>query len=239
MRTFVTLWRRDTLALLRSSLAWGMLAVYGAFTGLMLLITLFAAEGTVQTLATVFTRVVVLSLPAFTALASMRSFAEERVNGTLETLLTAPVSDATVVLAKFGASLVLLVLALAVATGGFVFYVESALPPPAYSRTGIAVAMVLLLLHGALWTALGILAALCSRHQTMAAAVGLLFTVPHALIASGILPFVRTSSYLDSLSIGHTARGIIDSRPIVLCLTLLPLVLFVAVRVLESRRWKL
>ncbi len=239
MKTFAILWRRDTLALLRSSLAWGLLAVYGAFTGLMLIVTLFAAEGTVQTLATIFTRVVVLSLPGFAALATMRAFAEERQTGTLETLLTAPVTDRTVVMARFWSSLLLLILALAVATGGFVFYVESALPPPAYSRTGIAVAMVMLLLHGALWTAVGILAALCSRHQAMAAAISLLFTVPHALIASGILPFVRTSSYLDSLSIGHTARGIIDSRPIVLCLTLLPLILFTAVRVLESRRWKL
>lgn len=239
MRNFLTLWRREALAALRGTLAWSLVGAFAAATGALLLLSLFSAEGTVQTLATLYTRVVALTLPGLTALATMRAFTEERQTGTLETLLTAPVSDAAVVFAKFGAALLLAVLALGVASLGFVLYVETALPPPVYSRTGIAAAMALLLLHAAAWTATGVLTSLWSRHQAIAAVLSLLATVPHSILAAGLAPSVETSGYLDSLSVAHVARGVVDSRPIILCLTALALALFVAVRTLETRRWKL
>lgn len=239
MHTLLTLWRREILAALRGTLAWGLVCAYAAAAGALLLLALHAAEGTVQTLPTLYTRVLALTLPGLTALATMRAFTEERQTGTLETLLTAPVSDTSVVLAKFAAALALVALALLVAALGLVLYVETALPPPVYSRTGIAAAMVVLFLHAAAWTAAGIVSSLLSRHQTSAAVISLLATVPHSLLAAGLAPSVRTSGYFDALSITHVARGVVDSRPLLLCVSLTLLFLFVAVRALETRRWKL
>lgn len=239
MRTFLTLWRRDVLSSLRGMLAWTVVAAYAASTAMLLLLALHASEGTVQTLPTLYTRVLTLTLPALTALVTMRSFSEERQNGTLESLLTAPVSDTAVVLAKFMAAIVLVVVALTAAVLGLVLYVETALPPPVYSRTGIVAAIAVLLLHATTWTAAGLVTSLLSRHQAVAAVASLLAAAPHCLLAAGLAPAVRTSGYLDSLSVTHVARGVVDSRPLLLCASLTALLLFAAVRILEARRWKL
>ncbi len=239
MNSLLTLCRHDSLSAARSTFSWTLVAGFAAFTNLLLLISLYVAEGSIQTLQTLYATALIVSLPALCALATMRSFTEERQNGTLETLLTLPVTDRQVVFAKFGAALLLVVVAMAASLGGFVLYVETALPAPVYSRTGIASSLAVILLHAAGWTAVGILTSLLTRHQAVAAVACLLATGPHSLIASGLAPGILPSSYLDSLSIAHVARGVLDSRPILLSATLTALFLFLAVRVLEARRWSL
>jgi len=239
MQHFPTLFRREALSMLRSSFAWSLTAVFAAATGALLLMALYSAEGSIETLQTLYARVLILLLPAFCALATMRSFPDERQSGTLETLLTAPVSDGEVVAAKFAAAFLLAFIGIAASLAGFVLYVETALPAPVYSRTGIAAALAAVLLHAAAWTAMGVLAALGSRHQAVVAATTLLPAGAHSLLAAGLAPGIEPSGYLNALSVVHVARGVLDSRPVLLCLALAAFCLFAATRCLEARRWRL
>lgn len=238
MSTRTILFRREALSQIRSTYSWALMSTFAAATGFYMLMSLHTAEGTIETLQTLYARALILSLPILCALATMKVFSGERMTGTIETLLTAPVSDAEVVMAKFWSALLLVVFSLAASLVGFVIYVETALPAPVYSRTGIAAALALTLLHAAAWTALGILSAVLTRHQAAAAAGCLLPAALHSSIAAGILPGTTPSGYVNALSIVHVARGVLDTRPILLCLSLTFFFVFLATRCLEARRWK-
>ncbi len=239
MRAGFTLWRRELQAAARSPATWTVVAAYASLTGALLLYVLHAAEGSVRTLSALYTQVLSATLPLPVALVGTRGMTDERRSGTLETLLTAPVSDRAVVLAKFAGSLSVVVLALIASVLGFVAYVETARPAPVYSRTGLGAALLLLLLHAAVWCAVALWASILLRHSTTAMVLALAVTMPHGLIAAGLLPGVSTTGYVSALSVVNLARGVVDSRPILLCGSLLFLALFLCVRTIEARRWRL
>lgn len=101
MRVFLTLLGRETTALFVSPIAWAVIAVFLLLMGYTFSMNLFVAK--TASLTHIFfqaSALLVLIVPILT----MRQFAEERRGGTLELLLTAPVPEYAVVLAKFGAA---------------------------------------------------------------------------------------------------------------------------------------
>jgi ABC-2 type transport system permease protein len=186
--------------------------------------------------------ILLLSTPVIT----MRLFALEKFSGTFETLMTAPVTDLQVVLAKF--------------TAGLVFYVVMWLPLLAclfivrhYAsdasalELGTVVGTFLgIFLLGGVFISLGCCASALTRSQVTAAMISLVFG--GSLFLVGVLayqiPLQATwqTRILGSLSFFEQmhdfARGVIDTRPVVLYLTLTLFFLFLTLRVVESRRWK-
>lgn len=177
---------------------------------------------------------------------TMRSFALEKFSGTFETLMTAPVSDLQVVLAKFtGALLAYLVMWLPLLACLLLArrFSNDATILDAGSATGTFVGILLL---GFLYISMGCFASAVTRHQIIAAMFGL------ALGISLFLPsFVSTESasqsrwlrelirYVDLGDHMHEfTRGVVDSRPVVLYLSLGAFFLFLTWKVVESRRWK-
>lgn len=238
-RQFRTLWRREMKSHLRSYSGWLLIAGFAAAVGGLLLLGIWRADGTVQTLPILFSSAVVAALPPLIALTTMRGFAEERQRGTLEGLLTAPVPDSAVVMAKFAGAYMVVVFAVLSAVGSLAVYAETAVPPPDYSRTGVAVSTVLILLHAASLTALGTLVSILSSRQSQAAAATLALTLVPVLFLSGALADADLPVWFGTLDVRLIARGVIDTRPIVFALTTLFLFLFAAVRALEERRWRL
>jgi ABC-2 type transport system permease protein len=109
MRQFAILWRKETMALFSSPIAYAVVAVFLLIMGYSFTLTLFVTH--TPTLVPLFFQMFVLFL--LTApIITMRLVAEERKLRTLEILLSAPVSETQVVLAKFAASMTLLVLML-------------------------------------------------------------------------------------------------------------------------------
>ncbi len=109
MRAFFALLRREILSLLVAPYLYGILGVWFLLNGLFFVITLQAPA--VQNDLTLLPKfffssglLVWLLLPAFPPLLTLRLLAEEHRVGTLEPLLTAPIRDAAVVLAKYLAS---------------------------------------------------------------------------------------------------------------------------------------
>ncbi|MBP7830238.1 MAG: ABC transporter permease [Kiritimatiellae bacterium] len=248
MKTFLTLWRKELAAYFFSPLAYVVmiffLLVFG-FSFWLLVHALVEGPGGTSVMQELFGSlffwiVLLITTPVLT----MRLFTEEKTAGTLETLMTAPVSDAAVVLAKyFGALGFYLILWVPTAAYAVILHVFS--PLAASVDLGPMMGGYLgAMLVGALYLAVGVLCSALASSQIMAAiacfaAIGLSFFV-------GFFAYLaRTEAARDAFgyisSVSHMldfARGVVDTRPIVLYATLTALVLFAAVRTLESRRWK-
>ena len=104
MKTLGVLLRKELLATFGSPIGYTVAAVFLLVLGYTFSLTLFATK--VANLTYIFHQIYVLSILLVPAL-TMRAFAEERRTDTLELLLTAPVREVWVVLAKLLASLTL------------------------------------------------------------------------------------------------------------------------------------
>jgi ABC-2 type transport system permease protein len=173
-------------------------------------------------------------------------FALEKFSGTYETLMTTPVTDMQVVLAKFvGAMLFYMILWLPLLGCLFVlrYYSASETGMDAGSVGGTFLGICLL---GCLFISMGCFASSLTRSQMVAAMVSLAvgFSLFLLSVLADRLPAV-TPWQMDLIK--HLAlfdqmhdfsRGVVDSRPIVFYLSLTLMFLFLTLRAVESRRWK-
>jgi ABC-2 type transport system permease protein len=109
MRLFAALLLKEEKALFTSPVAYVVLAVFLVIMGYTFTLTLFLTH--TPTLVHLFFQIFVLFL-LIVPVITMRLVAEERKLRTLEMLLTAPVSEAQIVIAKYVASLSLVLLML-------------------------------------------------------------------------------------------------------------------------------
>ena len=109
MRAFVALLKKEEMALFTSPIAYVVMAVFLVIMGYTFTLTLFLTH--VPTLVHLFLQIYVLFLLTVPII-TMRLVAEERRLRTLEILLTSPLSEVSIVLAKFLASLSLIVVML-------------------------------------------------------------------------------------------------------------------------------
>ena len=172
-------------------------------------------------------------------IASMRLFAEEEKLGTLELLLTSPIRDWEIVMAKFCA-LVAMLLGIIVPTLAYVvllfWYATPDVGPLVSGYIG-------LLLYGSAAAALGLFTSSITSNQIVAgvmAAVALLFLTlasQAAELVSGL-----PSSLLASVSLPahYTAfvGGVIELQNVIYFLTFIALFLVLTTLSLESRRWR-
>lgn len=198
-------------------------------------------------------------VPAIT----MRLIAEERASGTLETLMTAPVTDGEVVFAKWLAALVFyMVLWMTTAVHLGIAYWYGAPDDFAKNVTSvatffsqlnavmdlgpIAAAYAGILLMGSAWLAIGVLMSALARDQVVAFILAFAVTIISFVIhhARGLLPdapgWVGRALEVVSFQLAFEPfpRGAIDSRPVVYLVSLTVVALFLAVRVVESRKWR-
>lgn len=193
-----------------------------------------------DTLFTLGPFVFIFLVPAIT----MRSFAEERKMGTLEWLLTKPVSEGDLVLGKFLAAVCLVVLSLAPTLIYYVTLYQLGNPVGNVDTSGVIGSYVGLILLGAVFCALGILASSLVANQIVAFLLAALlsfllfsgFESMAALIADGSIALlvrqVGIQYHFESLS-----RGLIDSRDVAYFFALGGVLLLGAKTVLSSRSW--
>jgi ABC-2 type transport system permease protein len=186
--------------------------------------------------------ILLLATPAIT----MRLFALEKFSGTFETLMTAPVSDLQVVLAKFTAALSFYMI-MWLPLLGCLLVVRHFTSDPGTFDTGVVVSTFCgILLLGGLFISAGCCASALTRSQAIAAMISLVFGA--ALFLVGVLAgqFPSDSSWqsqvLASLTVFDQmhdfSRGVVDTRAIVLYVSLTLFFLFLTLRIVESRRWR-
>ena len=172
-------------------------------------------------------------------LLTMRLLAEEQKMGTLELLLTAPVRDWEVVLGKYIASFVILAATISL-TAYYVillyWFGEPDTGPVLSAYLGLA-------LHGAAALAIGIMASSLSGNQIVSAVVGVAVLMMFSFIdriadlVSGIAADVIDGLAMSTHFVDFT-RGVIDTSHIVYYVSLAAVFLFLAIRSLETRRWR-
>jgi ABC-2 type transport system permease protein len=166
VRHFGTLLLKEERAIFSSPIAYAALAVYLLLMGYTFTAVLFLSR--TGELVRVFFQAAVLLL-LIVPVVTMRLFAEERRSGTLELLLTSPIQEIEIVLAKFVAGLTLPLLMLALTASYPIVLAIYGDPDwgPVYSGF-----LGLLLLAAAL-TAIGLLVSGLTANQLVAAIVAM------------------------------------------------------------------
>ena len=168
---------------------------------------------------------------------TMRLLAEERKSGTLEVLLTSPVSEATVVLGKFlgalGFFLVVWVPSLI-----FILYLGSR---TSIDYGAVASGYVGIALIGAYFIAIGVFASTLTKNQIVAAILTFAMLIPlfsAGLFQAGADPSRQTViDYLNMWDhMDEFARGIVDTRRLVYYLSGMAFFLFLSTIVLSSKK---
>jgi ABC-2 type transport system permease protein len=176
-----------------------------------------------------------------TPMLTMSVYAEERRRGTMELLMTSPVTDLQIVLGKFFASVTLLVIMLFPTAIGFAYILRHSEPSAPWRVLGSEYLGVLLL--GGALLALGSFFSSMTESQLIAAmltfgAILLLWVVDFgSQVASTTL-----SSALDYLSVfrhyDDFTRGVIDTSNLIFYLSFIVLGVFLTVRSVDSMRWR-
>jgi ABC-2 type transport system permease protein len=183
----------------------------------------------------------VLSFPLLT----MRLFSEEYKLGTIETLMTAPVRDGQVVLAKFFGSLFFYIILWAPSLLYFVVFRWVSGQSAAESFGAYLGAYSILILVGMFYLSIGCLASALTKNQIVAATVAF---ADLSDVFSGLLSFVFLKAnstlrefvyYFSTIEhMGEFSRGLFDTRPVVFYLSMTLFMLFLTFHVFQYRRWK-
>lgn len=229
---------RELASYFRSSIGWIVMALFLTLSGIWVgFSTLRPGEpATLRTFFGVSQWLLLIVAPAI----SMRLVAEERRAGTLEPLMTAPISDWAIVIGKYAAALGFLVCLLA-PTLLYVGLLE-AVADPDYGP--IAAGYLALLLVGALYLSFGLLASALTDSQVVALLVTFFFFVLWEVVATegGRLLGAPLDQPLFALSIllriADMAKGVIDTAHVVFFVSASALFLTLAVIAVESRRWR-
>ena len=175
---------------------------------------------------------------------TMRSFSEERRTGTIELLLTKPLTEMQLVIAKYIAAVILIVFALLPTLIYWLSLHELAMPKGNLDTGGIMGSYIGLLLLASCFGAIGVFASSITENQVVAfmIAVFLCFFLylGFDLIASfdafgaleGPMKSIGIQDHYDSLS-----RGVVDLRDVLYFLGTITVFLLLTRTALQSRRW--
>lgn len=175
-------------------------------------------------------------VPAIT----MGLLARENHAGTMEFLTTLPVQDSDIVLGKFLASVVLIVIGLSFTLVHFLtlLFVGSN-PDPGALMAGY-VGMILV---GAVYASIGLFGSAVSNNQITSFLISfviifILFLLDKILLfvpsfLTGILQFLSTEYHFSNIR-----RGVIDSRNLIYFFSMIFFFLTLSIRILEIRKWR-
>ena len=179
-------------------------------------------------------------IPAIT----MRSFADEKKSGTLELLMTQPLTDLQVILAKYFAGFVLVIISLLPTLVYYFSVYMLGLPPGNLDSGSIWGSYLGLLFLGASFVAIGIFSSSLTDNQIVSFILAVFisfflymgFEFIYTFILSGkaglIIESLGLNAHYTSMS-----RGVIDSRDLIYFLSVTALFILLTKLSLESRKW--
>lgn len=181
-----------------------------------------------------------IPLLVFAPVLTMRLLAEERHTGTIEPLLTAPVTTLDVVLGKYAAAIIFWI-ALWVPT---LIYVWQTAFFGRVDYGAVLSSYIGVIGIGLYYMAIGLAMSALAKNQIVAAL--LTFMLLAGLFAVGLLSFIESfATYRDAIDYislwGHMqafSKGVVDTRFVVFDLSLAFLFVYLAYRALEGRRWQ-
>jgi ABC-2 type transport system permease protein len=238
MGKVLLLTRREISSYFVSPIAYVAMALFLVVSGFFFALADFrpGAPAAMRSIFEIMMVILVFVLPIVT----MRSLSEERRSGTIESLLTAPVTDTQVVLAKF--------------LGSWLFYLAMLAPTVLYvlllatfgnpEYGPVASGYLGLALLGAMYVAVGLFASSLTSNQVIAAVTGFVILIVLAMLAPWIATVApapwRTIVSTASVRTHYTdfSQGVVDLAHVVYFVVVTAYALFLTVKVLESRRWR-
>ena len=179
-------------------------------------------------------------IPAIT----MRSFADEKRSGTLELLMTQPLTDLQVILAKFFAGIVLVIFSL-VPTLIYVYTVyRLGLPQGNLDLGSIWGSYIGLIMLGGAFVSIGIFSSSLSDNQIVSFIIAIFLSFFFYIGFEFIYTFILSGSVgllIQSLGLNahysSMSRGVIDTRDLIYFLSVMALFIILTKLKLESRKW--
>ena len=250
----LTIFRKELNSYFRSPIAYGVMAFFALITGYFFYIAVayFVQMGIQSSMMgqsqpmnvnesvirPLFGNISVIGL-FIIPMITMRLFAEEKRTGTIELLITSPVTDLEIILGKWLAALALYAAILLVSLVSMVTLFMYGNP----DWRPVLVGYLGLLLQGGCLLAIGTFISTCTRNQIVAGVAGfsvcLLLWVLDWLssfqdsVAAKIVAYMSVLQHFDSFS-----KGVLDSKDILYYLSAIFIGLFLTARSLESLRWR-
>lgn len=181
-----------------------------------------------------------LLIPAIT----MRSFAEEEKSGTIELLMTQPLSDLQIILAKYLAGVFLVIFSLLPTFIYFFSVYRLGLPPGNLDTGGIWGSYIGLFFIGISFVAIGVFISSLTDSQILSFIITIFlsffifkgFELVNTYIISGtagiIIESLGINAHYESMS-----RGVIDTRDLIYFISINAFFLLLTKVSLESRKW--
>jgi ABC-2 type transport system permease protein len=175
---------------------------------------------------------------------SMRSFAEERREGTYILLVTRPLSEWQILAGKYLACLVLVLFALLPTLIYYLSIYQLAMPKGNVDSGAILGSYIGLLFLGACFTSIGVFCSSITKNQVVAFAIAVFicfiaysgFDAMAKIDAlkplEGTFVFLSINEHYQSMS-----RGVLDTRDAIYFLSVIALFLFLTHFTLEGRKW--
>jgi len=179
-------------------------------------------------------------IPAIT----MRSFAEEHKAGTMEMLLTKPITDIEIIMAKYLAGLILVLFSILPTLIYYLTVYKLGMPPGNLDQGGTWGSYIGLFFLGAGFVAVGIFASVVSGNQIVSFLIavflcGFMYTGFEFIYNLSL--FGSFGLFVKQLGINShysgMSRGVIDTRDVLYFLSLIVLFLMLTRFRLERRKW--
>jgi len=179
-------------------------------------------------------------IPAIT----MRSFAEEQKSGTMEILLTKPVTEIEIILSKYVAGVVLVLFSVLPTITYYITVYKLGMPPGNLDQGGTWGSYIGLVFLGASFVAVGIFASAVSGNQIISFLIAVFLC---GFMYTGF-DFIYDLSFFGSFGLlvsqlginAHyqgMSRGVIDTRDVLYFLSLIVFFLMLTRFVLDRRKW--
>ncbi|MEW6773689.1 MAG: gliding motility-associated ABC transporter permease subunit GldF [Bacteroidota bacterium] len=175
---------------------------------------------------------------------SMKLFAEENKAGTLELLLTKPLTEMQIVLSKYFAGFVIIVFSLLPTLIYYYTVYQLGLPKGNLDTGGTWGSYIGLFFLASVFLSIGLFTSVITDNQVIAFIFGLIMCYLFYNGFEYLATFFSNGSvalFISSLGINYhyysMSRGVIDSRDVLYFLTVITIFLLLTRLILQSRKW--
>ena len=236
MHQVLVLARKEFRSYFDSPIAYVVITLFLLIAGYQFSTALFINNSPdLRTLFSIVRFILLFFIPAL----SMRLISEERRLGTIELLMTLPLKEWQLVLGKYLAAYLLMIITLLLTMIHYITIAALGEPDFGAAMSGY----IGLMLVVGVYLAIGIFTSSLSQNQIVAFIASFVIIFVLFLLDKIIFFFPGfLANLLEFLSIDYhfnnIARGVLDSRDLIYYLSLIGLFLFLTVQALESRKWK-
>jgi ABC-2 type transport system permease protein len=237
MKSIWIITKRELNSFFDSLLAYIMIVVFLGFSGFFTWIqgvdVFFVNQASLQSFFSIAYWTLFFFIPALT----MRLIAEEKKTGTIEMILTKPVSERQIVAGKFLATLLLILICLALTIPYYITVANIG----KIDHGAILLGYIGLVLMSSAYISIGIFTSSLSSNQIvaflLALTIGIFFHIIFDVLANGIPGFIGKVAHFLSMSthFESIARGVFDSKDIIYFLSIIALGLVGSEAVLSKR----